>query len=167
MTPLISLADAKARALEYMAKGYHCGPAVMQVMWQAYGMENEDFLWAGIPFLSGISGQQQAPCGAVSAAAVALGLRHRCSLNDKRADKQAREAIRVSSSRLVKEFAQQFGTITCRELLAIDFSKEGEYKRFRESGIWKEKCERYVQYVIERLYAFEDEPGTRPAPHQP
>jgi hypothetical protein len=166
MTPQISLAEAKTLALDLMHKGYHCGPAVLQVMWQAYRMENEDFLWAGIPFLSGISGQQQAPCGAVSAAAVSLGLRHRCSMSDKRAAKQAREAIRRSSSRLTQEFARQFGDITCRGLLAIDFSKEGEYKRFRESGIWKEKCERYVQYVIERLYAFEDELGPMPNPNE-
>jgi hypothetical protein len=162
MTPLISLTEAKAKALEYMHKGYHCGPAVMQVMWQAYGMQNEDFLWAGIPFLSGISGQQQAPCGAVSAGAVALGLRHRCSLDDKRAAKQAREAIRRSSSHMVQAFAHRFGDITCHGLLDIDFSKEGEYKRFRESGVWKEKCERYVQYVIEQLYALEEQTGPTP-----
>jgi hypothetical protein len=162
MTPLIPLSEAKALALEYMHKGYHCGPAVMQVMWQAYGMQNEDFLWAGIPFLSGISGQQQAPCGAVSAGAVALGLRHRCALNDKRAAKQAREAIRRSTSHMVQAFARSFGDITCHGLLNIDFSKEGEYKRFRESGIWKEKCERYVQYVIEQLYALEEQAGPTP-----
>lgn len=162
MTPLIPLSEAKIRALEYMHKGYHCGPAVMQVMWQAYDMQNEDFLWAGIPFLSGISGQQQAPCGAVSAGAVALGLRHRCSLNDKRAAKQAREAIRRSTSHMVQAFVRSFGDITCRGLLNIDFSKEGEYKRFRESGVWKEKCERYVQYVIEQLYALEEQTGPPP-----
>ena len=163
MTPLISLTEAKALALEYMHKGYHCGPAVMQVMWQAYGMQNEDFLWAGIPFLSGISGQQHAPCGAVSAAAVALGLRHRAPLSDKRAAKQAREAIRRSSSHMVQAFARNFGDITCRGLLNLDFSKEGEYKRFRESGIWKEKCERYVQYVIEQLYDLEAQTGPAPS----
>jgi C_GCAxxG_C_C family probable redox protein len=163
MTPLISLDEAKTLALDYMRQGYHCGPAVMQVMWQAYGMENEDFLWAGIPFMSGISGQQQAPCGAVSAAAVALGLRHRCALTDKRAAKQAREAVRRAASHMVQAFTQTFGDITCRGLLSIDFSKAGEYKRFRESGIWKEKCERYVQYVIEQLYALEAGADT-PAP---
>lgn len=126
-------------------------------MWEAYGMENEDFLWAGIPFLSGISGQQKAPCGAVSAAAVSLGLRHRSSLADKPAAKQARNTIRRLSGRLVGDFDRHFGDITCAGLLGIDFSKEGEYKRFRDSGIWKEKCQKYVTYIIEKLYAFEEE----------
>lgn len=127
-------------------------------------MENEEFLWAGIPFLSGISGQQQAPCGAVSAAAVSLGLRHRCPLSDKPGAKQARTLIRNNSGQFVKEFSEKFGDITCRNLLDIDFSQEGEYKRFRSSGIWKEKCEKYVQYAIERLYAFENGTASNPSP---
>ena len=118
-------------------------------------MQNEDFLWAGIPFLSGISGQQQAPCGAVSAAAVAIGLRHRCPIEDKQNAKRARNLIRRSAGLLVEEFTRQFGGITCGDLLGIDFSKPGEYKRFREAGIWKDKCEHYVRFIIEKLYAFE------------
>ena len=47
--------------------------------------------------------------------------------------------------------------ITCRGLLGLDFSKPGEYQKFLESGVWKEKCEKYVQYTIEKLYEFEDE----------
>lgn len=126
-------------------------------MWEAYDLQNEDFLWAGIPFLSGISGQQQAPCGAVSAAAVSLGLRHRCDLGDKPGAKQARNLIRRSAGKLTEAFGRHFGDITCSGLLDIDFSKPGEYKRFRETGIWKEKCEHYVQFVIAKLYAFEDQ----------
>lgn len=124
-------------------------------MWEAYGMDNEDFQWAGIPFLSGISGNQQAPCGAVTAAAVALGLRHRCPLADKKAAKQARNLIRKQSNQFVMDFNAHFGDIACRSLIQMDFSKPGEYKRFRESEIWKNKCEKYVQYAIERLYEFE------------
>ncbi len=126
-------------------------------MWEVYDLQNEDFLWAGIPFLSGISGQQMAPCGAVSAAAVSIGLRHRCALSDKPRAKAARNAIRQYSGRLVADFAARFGDITCAGLLGMDFSKEGEYKKFRESGIWKEKCNQYVQFIIETLYAFEEE----------
>lgn len=152
----LSLDEAKEKSIEYMHKGYHCGPAVLQVMWEAYGMENEDLLWAGIPFMSGISGNQQAPCGAVSGAAVALGLRHRCSLADKPSAKKARNIIRKHADQFVKDFNSQFGDFTCRELIQMDFSQPGEYKRFRQSDIWKHKCEKYVQYAIERLYAFED-----------
>ncbi len=126
-------------------------------MWEAYDLGNEDFLWAGIPFMGGIGGEQQAPCGAVSASAVSLGLRHRCSLADKEKVKQARNAARQDAGKLVRDFTKQFGDITCRGLLGIDFSKPGEYQKFLESGVGKDKCEKYVQYVIEKLYEFEDE----------
>lgn len=127
-------------------------------MWEAYDLQNEDFLWAGIPFLSGISGQQQAPCGAVSAAAVSLGLRHRCAIGDKSRAKLARSLIRRSAGQLVEAFARRFGDITCKGLLGIDFSKPGEYERFREDGLWRDKCRRYVQFIIAELYAFEENP---------
>ena len=126
-------------------------------MWEAYDLGNEDFLWAGIPFMGGISGEQQAPCGAVSASAISLGLRHRCSFADKEKAKQARNAVRHYAGKLVRDFTKQFGDITCRGLLGLDFSKPGEYQKFLESGVWKEKCEKYVQYIIEKLYEFEDE----------
>ena len=126
-------------------------------MWEAYDLGNEDFLWAGVPFMGGISGEQQAPCGAVSASAISLGLRHRCSLADKEKAEQARNTIRHYSGKLVRNFSKQFGDITCRGLLGLDFSKPGEYQKFRESGVPKEKCEKYVQYVIEKLYEFEHE----------
>ena len=125
-------------------------------MWETYGLENEDFLWTCIPFMGGISGQQQAPCGAVSAAAVSIGLRHRCSLADKEKAKQARTAIRLYSAELVKSFNDRFGDINCGSLLGMDFSKPGEYQKFLVSGIWKEKCAKYVEFAVEKLYEFEE-----------
>ena len=126
-------------------------------MWETYDMGNEDFLWAGIPFNGGISGHQQAPCGAVSASAVFLGLRHRCSLTDKEKAKQARNTIRLQAGKLVEDFNQKFGDITCRGLLGLDFNVPGEYQKFLESGKSKDTCEQYVLYVIEKLYSFEQE----------
>jgi len=122
-------------------------------------MGNEDFLWAGIPFNGGISGHQSAPCGAVSASAISLGLRHRCSLADKEKVKQARNTIRLQAGKLVGDFTQQFGDITCRGLLGLDFNIPGEYQKFRESGKSKDTCEKYVLYVIEKLFDFEEEKG--------
>jgi len=122
-------------------------------------MGHEDFLWAGIPFNGGISGHQSAPCGAVSASAISLGLRHRCSLADKEKVKHARNTIGLHEGKLVGDFTQQFGDITCRGLLGLDFNIPGEYQKFRESGKSKDTCEKYVLYVIEKLFDFEEEKG--------
>jgi len=124
-------------------------------MWEAYDWGNEDLLWAGTAFNGGIAGQQQAPCGAVSSSAVVLGLRHRRPLADKDKAQQARLKAREEASELVRAFARQYGTIICRDLLGIDFSKPGELQRFRDAGISKEKCDKYIQFVIEKLYELE------------
>ena len=125
-------------------------------MWEAYELGNKDLLWSCIAFNGGIGGQQQAPCGAVTTGAVCLGLRHRCSPKDKQKAKQARLDARQDANELVRSFAERFGTITCFDLVGIDFSKPGGYQQFLESGTWKDKCDSYVQFVIEKLYELDE-----------
>jgi len=125
-------------------------------MWETYGLKNEDFLWAGTVFLGGIAGQQQATCGAVSASALALGLRHRRSLADKDKAEQARKAANEAAAELVKSFIQRFGAVTCIGLTGIDFADEKSVKQARESGLFENKCQKFVQFIIEKLYELED-----------
>ena len=124
-------------------------------MWEAYGLKNEDFLWAGTVFRGGIAGQQQGPCGAVSGSAIALGFRHRCSAADKKKAERARNAAYEEAAGLVKSFEEQFGSITCYGLLGVDFRDEAAMKQARESGLFEQKCPKQVQYVIEKLYEME------------
>jgi C_GCAxxG_C_C family probable redox protein len=125
-------------------------------MWEAYGFANEDILWTCIAFNGGIAGQQAAPCGAISAGTVCLGLNHRCSLADKQKAKQERLAAREDANQLVKRFIEKFGTIVCRDLIGIDFSNPQTYRTFLESGISKNKCNKYVEFVIESLYELDN-----------
>ena len=125
-------------------------------MWEAYGLANEDLLWSGINFTGGIGGQQKAPCGAISVAAICLGLRHHGYVTDKQKSKQARLDARRQANLLVNSFIGKFGAISCLDLVGIDFSEPGAYQRFQESGAWQEKCDRYVQFVIEKLYELDN-----------
>jgi len=125
-------------------------------MWEAYGLDNEDLLWSCIAFTGGIGGQQQAPCGAVTAGALCLGLQYRCPLEDKQKAKQARLDTRKDAHELVRGFTERFGTIICLDLVETDFSRPGGYQQFLESGAWKDKCDSYVQFVIEKLYELDE-----------
>jgi len=120
-------------------------------------MKDENFLWAGIPFMGGISGENKSTCGALSGAAVCLGLRHRCPPDNREQAKAARNRARYYAGRLAREFNGKFGHVTCQELLEIDFSVPGAYQKFRSSGIAESKCYQYVYFVIRKLYAFENE----------
>ena len=125
-------------------------------MWESYGLDNEDILWSCIAFNGGIAGQQSAPCGAVSASTVCLGLTHRCSLTDKQRAKQERLDAREDAKQLVRSFIERFGAITCRELVGLDFSEPEAYRAFQESGAWKDKCNKYVEFCIEKLYELDE-----------
>jgi len=122
-------------------------------------MGNEDLLWAGTAFQGGIAGQSQAPCGAVSAAAITLGLRHRCATADREKAARARHAANDDAAELVRSFNEKFGTITCFGLLGIDFSDEEAVKRAIETGIFG-KCDNHVQFVIEKLYELDKKRST-------
>ena len=41
----------------------------------------------------------------------------------------------------------------------MDFSEPGEYQKFLASNIWKDKCEKYVEFMIERLFGLEEDQG--------
>jgi C_GCAxxG_C_C family probable redox protein len=119
-------------------------------MWEAYGLGNEDFLWAGAALRGGIAGQQQATCGAVAAAAVVLGLKNRQPADDKERAEKAREAANADAAELVKSFIGKFGAVNCIELTGVDFSDEKAAKQAAESG--RLRCHEQVGFVIEKLY---------------
>ncbi len=134
-------------------------------MWEAYGLKNEDFLWAGVAFRGGIGGQQQATCGAVSASALALGLRHRRSLADKGKAEKSRNAANEDAGELVRSFIQKFGAVTCFGLTGVDFSDKEAAKQAIDSGLLK--CEQQVQFVIEKLYELDEKRGSPGNPGKP
>jgi len=125
-------------------------------MWEAMEMGNEDFLWAGIAFMGGIGGDQQAPCGAVSSAAIFLGLQNRCPSTHKQKAKQGRNVARRDAGEYIRSFREKFGRIACGDLVGMDFSEPEEYRKFLESGLWKNTCEKYVGFTIEKLYELDE-----------
>jgi len=124
-------------------------------MWEAYGLGNEAILWAGTAFQGGIAGEQQAPCGAVSAGAMVLGLKNRCSPDDKDKVRQAQRAANDDAAEMVKSFRKEFGDITCLALMGVDLSDEAVMKQALESGLFK-KCDNHVRFVVEKLYELEE-----------
>ena len=76
---------------------------------------------------------------------------------------QRRYSLDEAKELALKYMRKGYHNITCAGLLGIDFSKPGGYQVFRESGVWKEKCNRYVEFIIERLYELEDGKGTEKA----
>ena len=131
-------------------------------MWEAYGLKNEDFLWAGVALRGGIAGHQEGTCGAVASGAVCLGLRHRRSLADREKAEKARSAACQETAELVKSFMEKFGAVSCIGLTGVDFSDEKAMKKAIESGLFEEKCYKQAQFVIEKLYELEEKRRSTP-----
>jgi len=125
-------------------------------MWETSGFDNEDLLWAGFGLYGGIAGKQQASCGAVTASAVYLGLRHRLSLSDKAAVIKAKGIIEREAAGLVTDFIRRFGSPTCFDLVKMDLSDPEIRKRYVDLNITKETCDRFVSFVIEKIYELEE-----------
>ena len=127
-------------------------------MWEAYGWENDDLLWAGTAFRGGIAGAQEGPCGAVSGMALVTGLRRRYSGKDNAQAEQERKAAVDETAVLVKQFKEKYGSITCLELVGVDFNDKDAVKKAREAGTMGD-CPGQVQYAIELLYRMESKRG--------
>jgi C_GCAxxG_C_C family probable redox protein len=107
--------------------------------------------WAGIGFMGGISGCQTAPCGAISAAVVALGFIKGKGATDKQTTKQARADTRNAAEGLYKGFQEKFEGTECLSLTGKDFSVPGQFEQFVKEGGFQDKCDKYVEFVVREL----------------
>lgn len=125
-------------------------------MWETSGFDNEDLLWAGFGLYGGIAGQQRGTCGAVAAMAVYLGLRHRILLSDKEAVIKAKGDIEKEASGIANEFIRWFGSLTCIDLVKVDFSDPKVRLRPPDPSLSRDTCDRFVVFVIDKLYELEE-----------
>ena len=125
-------------------------------MWEAYGLGNESMLWASMGLRGGIAGQQRASCGALSSAAVCLGLRHAHPLADELQADNAKDKVYSKARELADAFVDKFGAAACIDLVGVDFSDEAARKKANESGLIEEKCHNYIRFVIEKLYELDE-----------
>jgi len=155
MTMKMTVEAAKTRVVDAMRPRNPCGPALMRVMWEAYGLKNEDFLWAGAAIRGGIARQQQATCGVVTIGAILLGLKNRQSLKNKEKAEKAQKAVLEDAAELVKSFIQRFGALTCIDLVGVDFADEKAMKQVTDA-LFEQKCQKQAQFVIEKLYELDE-----------
>ena len=127
-------------AKKQFEKGFFCAPAVLSTYSEQLGLEKALALKIACGFGGGI-GRMGRTCGAVTGAAMVIGLKHgQVDLAD--------EESRQRTHTLVKEFVDRFtalhGSIECRELIGYDLSNSGELELARESEVFSYKCPDFV-----------------------
>ena len=74
-------------------------------------------------------------CGALSGAALAIGL-----MRGRRTSDDSRQPSYDAAQHIAVEFVRQMGSGLCRELTGFDLRDPESYKRFRESGVHDKVC---------------------------
>ena len=125
---------------------YNCAQATLLAYADDHSLENDTALQVAVGFGGGI-GRTQDVCGAVSAAVMVLGL----SSGFTEADGRPKiNEVYEEAGNFVKDFAKEYGTIKCRELIKCDLSSEEGQLYFKENNI-KEHCRGYVRFCCNAL----------------
>ena len=138
--------DKKNTALKYFRGHFNCSQAVFTVFGTDDALSEEQCLKTACGFGAGI-GRQQLTCGAVTGAAMALGLRYGKGINDNE-EKKTETYARVR--KLFSEFCKKNGSVSCRELLqGFDMNNPEEHQRIVEMRLFEVLCEKYVTDAVE------------------
>jgi C_GCAxxG_C_C family probable redox protein len=125
-------------------------------MWDAYGWENEELLWPGMVFGGGFAGEQRGTCGALTAAGICLGLRHRVPMADQEAVARAKKAAHDEAEELVEAFVARFGAVTCIGLVGTDLSGKAAFEAARASGLLDRTCHVFIPFLVRKMYEIEE-----------
>jgi hypothetical protein len=121
-------------------------------MQEAREMPDDTMVWAGTNFFGGLTRHREGVCGVVSAMAVYLGLRYRCSPSDTERFK----TVNALSYDVAQSFKAEFGSIICQELLGITHFNEEERTRFFAEKRYETKCHSYIRFMIKKLFELDD-----------
>ena len=112
------------KAVNLFKQGYNCCQAVFCAFCEDFGIDMKTGLKLSSSFGGGMGGMREV-CGTVSAMFMVLGLKYGYSVSDDvTLKKQHYNLIRQAA----KKFAEENGSIICKELLGISKSKpDAEY----------------------------------------
>jgi C_GCAxxG_C_C family probable redox protein len=145
IAPEQARANALAGFAETGPKHTNCAQTVVAFALEMMG-EDPDLVVTGRYFGGGIAGMGEA-CGALTGAALALGLRD-YRRNESDADRPVSMTDLLKS--LIGDFAGEFGSRRCADLTGHDLSTPEGRELFMKSEM-RDKCPLYVGWVCDRL----------------
>lgn len=147
--------DRSEKALLYFDNKFNCSQSVLTAFAGELGLTEEESLRVACAFGGGL-GRQQFTCGAVSGAAMALGLRFGKGKNDEDEKKQLTYEKTVE---LFEAFTNLNGSTNCRKLLHdLDMRDEKELSLINDQNLFHTNCRKYVVDAVtitERILARE------------
>ena len=137
--------DHLEKALEYFDNKFNCAQSVLAAFADEHRLTEDESLRVACAFGGGI-GRQQLTCGAVTGAAMTLGLKFGKGKNDEDEKKQQTYDVTVA---LFDEFTKLNGSTSCRSLLEnLDMRDEAEYKVIVAKNLFHTNCRKYVADAV-------------------
>jgi C_GCAxxG_C_C family probable redox protein len=126
---------------------YGCAEAALVALRECYGLPEAADSSAAIA-LNGGYAYSGGTCGALSGAGLAVGQLAERRLGDHRL---AKTMTRSVVQALLDDFADEFGSADCRDLIGMDLRAPGAHDAFIASGVWRDGCMRQIEFVVRRL----------------
>jgi C_GCAxxG_C_C family probable redox protein len=137
--------DRSEKALSYFDNKFNCSQSVLTAFADESGLSEEESLRVSCAFGGGM-GRQQHTCGAVTGAAMALGLRFGKGKND---NDEKKLQTYDKTVELFDEFTKLNGSTNCRELLNnLNMRDEKELELINEQNLFHTNCRKYVADAV-------------------
>lgn len=137
--------DKTEKALSYFDNKYNCAQSVLVAFAEECGLKADEALKVSSAFGGGM-GRQQHTCGAVTGAAMALGLKFGKGENDSD-DKKLLTYDKTIE--LFAEFAKQNGSSVCLELLDnLVMRNENDLELINKNNLFHTRCRKYVADAV-------------------
>lgn len=131
---------------------YGCAEATFIVLKTAWGLDDPEDSTAAMALNGGIA-YSGGTCGAISGAALAVGMLAGRRVEDHR---EAKRAARLVIAGLMDDFRETHGELDCRALIGLDLRAPGSHEAFIASGIWQTRCMRQIEFAVRRLLPLAD-----------
>jgi C_GCAxxG_C_C family probable redox protein len=132
---------------------FGCAEATFIVLKGAYGLDDPMDAGAAMALNGGIAYSGGA-CGAITGAALAVGMLAERRIDDHR---EAKRVARDLVAGLMDDFRAEHGALDCRDLTGFDLRAPGQHDAFLAAGVWRERCMRQVEFAVTRMAPLADE----------
>jgi C_GCAxxG_C_C family probable redox protein len=133
------------RTVELFSSGLTCSQAILAVFGETHGLDAETGHKLGRSLAGGL-GRLGRTCGAVTGAALVLGL-----AKDAQDEAEARTKSWSFVQELVRRFEEVHGTSACRDLLGADLLTDEGQEKIREGQLITKLCPGFVKTASEIL----------------
>jgi C_GCAxxG_C_C family probable redox protein len=132
---------------------FGCAETTLIVLKGAYGLDDPLDGSAAMALNGGVAYSGGA-CGAITGAALAVGMLAARRIDDHRA---AKRVARLLIADLMDAFVAEHGAVDCRDLIEYDLRAPGGHEAFIAGGTWRVRCMRQIEFAVKRMAPLVDE----------